>query len=61
MVRVVISDDGIGFDPERLKASDERQGWGLLTMAERAETLGGYFRVDSSAQRGTRVTVGVAR
>jgi len=60
-VRLVVADDGIGFDPTRVAEPDERLKWGLLTMAERAEGVGGHFRIESSPRRGTRVIVEVAR
>ena len=60
-VRLVVADDGIGFDPTRVAGPDERLKWGLLTMAERAEVVGGHFRIESSPQRGARVIVEVAR
>jgi signal transduction histidine kinase len=60
-VRLVIADDGIGFDPARLAESNERQRWGLLTMAERAEAVKGYCRVESRPEQGTRVVVEVPR
>ena len=61
LVRLVIADDGIGFDPARAARPDERQSWGLLTMAERAEAVGGHLRVDSSPQQGTQVIAEVGR
>ncbi len=60
-VRLVVADDGVGFDPARVTGPDERRGWGLLTMAERAEAVGGSCRVESHSQQGTRVVVEVAR
>jgi signal transduction histidine kinase len=60
-VRLVVADDGIGFDHTRVAGPDERLKWGLLTMAERAEGVGGHFRIESGPQRGTRVIVEVAR
>jgi len=39
-VRLVIADDGDGLDPAQLNAPDGHQGWGLLTMTERAGALG---------------------
>jgi len=61
IVRLVVADDGVGFDPRRAGAPDGRQGWGLLTMAERAEAIGGRCRVESCPGRGTRVTAEVGR
>jgi signal transduction histidine kinase len=55
-LRLAISDDGDGFDP----AAPPRRaggGFGLTSMRERTETLGGEFSVTSSPGKGTRVEV----
>jgi signal transduction histidine kinase len=52
-----VADDGVGFEPSLLGAS----GLGLRGMRERADRLGGTFRIDSSPGRGTRVHVEVSR
>lgn len=55
-VRLVIADDGIGFDPARLAGVNGDRGWGLLNMAERAEALNGRCWIESDPKRGgTRV------
>ena len=59
MLRLVIADDGAGFEPSLAPKADERGGWGLMTMAERADAIGGRFRVESAIGKGTRVTVEV--
>jgi signal transduction histidine kinase len=61
MVRLMVADDGVGFTPTREPEPDERHGWGLLNMAERAEAMGGHFRIESRPQEGTRIIVEVAR
>ncbi|MGC9357627.1 MAG: GAF domain-containing protein [Anaerolineae bacterium] len=58
---LIVLDDGRGFDPEGLSAPMEERGWGLITMAERAEALGGSFHLESSPGAGTRVIVEVER
>ena len=58
-VRMVVADNGVGFDPERLHQPAERQRWGLLLMAERAEAVGGHCRVESATGEGTQVIVEV--
>jgi signal transduction histidine kinase len=58
-VRLVIADDGSGFDPGRLRTADGRLRWGLLTMTERAEAVGGHCRIESHPQTGTQVIVEV--
>lgn len=58
IVRLAISDDGVGFDPAHVAGPEGSRGWGLLTMAERAEALGGRFRIESRPScQGTRVAV----
>lgn len=59
VIRLAISDDGVGFDPTGVRKAGERNGWGLMTMAERAEAIGGRFLVESKVGEGTRVTVEV--
>jgi signal transduction histidine kinase len=58
-LRLRIMDDGVGFDPSRLKKAGEHHGWGLMTMAERAEVIGGRFSLESRTGRGTIVSVEV--
>ncbi len=60
-LRMVIADDGVGFDPARLPTPGVNRGWGLLTMRERAEVVGGVFRIESRPGSGTRLIVEVAR
>ncbi len=48
----VVEDDGTGFDPFRSAPTD---GFGLGTMRERTESVGGRFFVDSRPGRGTRI------
>jgi signal transduction histidine kinase len=50
-VRLVVQDDGRGFDAGRTR------GLGLLGMRERVARLRGSFDIDSSPGKGTRVTV----
>jgi two-component system sensor histidine kinase UhpB len=58
-VRLTITDDGIGFDPKLHAPPNGRPAWGLLTMAERAESIGGRLVIDAAPGRGTRVIVKV--
>jgi len=53
-VRVTIEDDGRGFEPAIL-ASPDRLHFGLQTMRERAEGLGGKLETDTAPGRGTRI------
>ena len=53
-IALVIHDDGVGFEPERA-----RVGFGLTSMRERAEAIGGLFTVTSGPGLGTTVRVDV--
>lgn len=57
--RVVIADDGRGFDVERYAANSEERGWGLILMKERADAIDGCFHVESVPGEGARVVVEV--
>ncbi|KMO74383.1 ATPase [Mycolicibacterium chubuense] len=57
IARLEIADDGVGFDTlERPLGSDEMGGYGLLSMAERAEIVGGRLNIRSRPGAGTTVT-----
>ena len=60
-VRLVIADNGIGFDQERLGQPEGRHLWGLMTMSERAAAAGGRCRIESQPGQGTRVVVELSR
>jgi PAS domain S-box-containing protein len=60
-VRLVIADNGVGFDQEQLGQPEGRHLWGLMTMSERAAAAGGHCRIDSQPGQGTRVVVEVNR
>lgn len=53
-IAVSISDDGVGFDPAS-KTRGEFPRFGLTTMRERAESVGGRISIDSERGRGTTV------
>jgi PAS domain S-box-containing protein len=50
-IRLMIEDDGSGFDPEAVKTVSH----GLLIMEERSEQCGGELFVESDERRGTSV------
>lgn len=56
VVRVVVSDDGRGFDPELM---DEDRGLGLLGMQERARMIGADVTVESRIDAGTTIRLDV--
>lgn len=57
VARLEIVDDGVGFDTfEHPVGGDEMGGYGLLSMAERAEIVGGRLNIRSRPGAGTAVT-----
>ena len=54
---LTISDDGVGFDPAALASGDSEPGLGLLSMQERAEAIGGCFRLEAVRGDGTTIIV----
>lgn len=59
--RLVIADNGIGFDQKQVGQPEGRYCWGLMTMSERATGAGGSCRIESQPGQGTRVVVEVSR
>lgn len=60
-VRLVIADNGNGFDPQQVGQAEDQPSWGLMTMSERAAAAGARFSIDSQPGQGTRVMVEVNR
>jgi len=54
-LHLVITDDGVGFDVEKVKEQHEL-GLGILGMRERVSFAGGSFELESSTGRGTKVS-----
>ncbi len=56
-VLVMVEDDGVGFEPNRV---EQRDHFGLLGIRERAESLGGMLTVESAPGAGTTIVVEVS-
>jgi len=54
IVKVTVSDDGVGFDVEH-----QANGMGLRTIKERAESIGGEVLIESAPGKGTDVIITV--
>jgi two-component system sensor histidine kinase DegS len=53
-----VEDNGCGFDFTELSAGgDQARGFGLKSMRERVEIIGGSFSLTSSTGAGTRVRI----
>jgi signal transduction histidine kinase len=57
-VRLTISDNGVGFDPDRQRGPSHQ---GLINMRARASEIGGDIELHSEPGAGTRIIVEVAR
>ncbi len=58
MVGISIEDDGVGFDSDRLCVEmSSSGGFGLFSMRERLEALGGNQSIDAQIGRGTKITI----
>jgi two-component system sensor histidine kinase DegS len=55
-LRIVVSDDGRGFDPATVERSPAGH-YGLVGMRERVEYLDGSLVVDSRPGQGTRIVI----
>jgi len=55
-VKLVIEDNGIGFDPQgHARQSARKKGFGLASMKERTEVSGGIFTLQSSPGQATSI------
>jgi PAS domain S-box-containing protein len=55
---IVVSDKGVGFDPEILRGRERTVGgFGLFNLRERLDMLGGRLEVESAPGRGARFTI----
>lgn len=55
-IEIEVADDGVGFDVSR-DPLDANGGFGLFSIRHALAHVGGRFRVDSSVETGTRVTL----
>ncbi len=57
-IRIVVEDDGVGFDTSRIDSQMDKGGkFGLFSIRERLHHLGGRFEIDSKSGHGTQVTL----
>jgi PAS domain S-box-containing protein len=61
MVRLTVKDNGQGFDSHRIDRFESEPHWGLLSMQQRATSIGAELVVDSSIGAGTEVSVTLRR
>ncbi|MDF2839547.1 MAG: histidine kinase [Clostridia bacterium] len=54
-IKLIIRDDGKGFDKEIVKTQDLDSGYGLLSMKERVDLLNGKLEISSAPGKGTKI------
>ncbi len=55
VLQILVSDDGPGFDPTRLRTAGQiGGGFGLISIRERLDLIGGEMTIDSGPGRGSR-------
>jgi two-component system sensor histidine kinase UhpB len=61
IICLTVKDNGLGFDPHHINGVASEPHWGLLSMQQRAASIGAELLVDSSIGAGTEVRVTVRR
>jgi len=56
---IAVTDQGKGFNTDGLEPTQPGHQFGLFSVKERMEELGGWLRVESVPKRGTTVTLGL--
>jgi signal transduction histidine kinase len=57
-VKIIVEDDGVGFDPDADNTKQKQaEGFGLFSIQERMDDLGGTFDIQSHPGKGCRVTL----
>ena len=57
-ISVSVEDDGVGFDPAEVTSMGlETNGFGLFSIQERLEELGGHLEIESETGHGAKVTM----
>lgn len=54
-IKLVVSDNGKGFDKGNVKSQDIEGGYGLLSMKERVDLLNGKLDIISTPGKGTKI------
>jgi signal transduction histidine kinase len=56
-LEVVVKDDGIGFDVARISDPQTTKGFGLFSIREQLNNIGGRLNLESKPGHGARVTI----
>ncbi|OHB64568.1 MAG: hypothetical protein A2Y76_11105 [Planctomycetes bacterium RBG_13_60_9] len=56
-IRILVEDDGKGFDPSVLDGYSRGSGFGIFSVRERLTHIGGNLAIESTEGKGTRITI----
>jgi len=57
-IQIDVQDDGVGFDPAEVAVMPTRKGgFGLFSIWERLEQLGGHLEIKSEPGHGSKITM----
>lgn len=56
-IQMIVADEGVGFEVGKLHAGHTLGGFGLFSIRERLEMMGGAMTIESKPGHGTRITV----
>jgi two-component system sensor histidine kinase DegS len=58
VLRITITDDGVGFDPETVASQPNHEGsFGLFSIRERMADMGGALDIESEPGKGCKATL----
>ena len=58
-IKIAVKDDGIGFDDTKIRPKSSDEGFGILSITERVNSIGGRMEIQSQINSGTTVIVTV--
>jgi len=56
-IRVIVRDNGVGFDSKSQQILSKEKKFGLFSIRERINYIGGEFKIDSKIKKGTQVVI----
>ncbi len=58
-INILVKDDGVGFDMDKVLSDKDREGYGLVSMRERVQLLRGEMNITTAPGQGTSISVSV--
>jgi len=58
-LEIVVADKGVGLDRRKLSSEPSHSAYGLFSIRQRMELMGGQMAINSQAGKGTRLTLTV--